>query len=670
MVEKCLARIALAPVVGLALVMSTHTPADACGCLSPPVPTVSEAEYAVNQQAEQIIFEVEPGYVTAHVLIRYQGDPSKFAWIVPVPSVPDLSLSESLTFALLDDATAPIVSARATSLCPSPEYACMQHSMPNCGDPNGSTFSTGVGPGPSSTGSGMGAEGEGEGESPPGVEIIEQQQIGSYDTVTFSAGDASAAVTWLQDEGFIVNDTMTPFMQPYVDANMIFVAAKLIPGADLDEIAPLRMRYQADNPMIPLQLTAVAAEPHLTVTSYIYGSERFQPAGHPEITIDPAAISHSDGRLNYPMVLARAVDEVGGDGFVTEFASAPPEPGFWSEPCCSSDFDSCFIESDGICQCPGRAFDDVDCAEEEDLLNSVALMNQLREDHGFVTRISTRISADEMSFDPGFEPFTSGPDISGRLVLEGQRYELEACWNDVIDKTSYSSIELRQQCAAVYCGQGSCVVTAQGDAGCDCDEGYVGRTFTDLDSQLSVTCVPDTHTVDFAAAGITLPDACTAADCGNGTCIDVGGFPTCACDPGFAASLSGDSTVPSCAAIEESTGNSGARDYSAAHEALAVCAPAPPECGEWGWLVPNANKTRQGVVCASSHPSDEAAFDIPAEPTCADLGLPELNGENGPKVAGGCGCASAGTPDGLGWSAFISALALAGLRRRRRSPVA
>jgi hypothetical protein len=65
--------------------------AEACGCLSPPA--VTEGDYAVNQSAEQIIFEVEPGWVTAHVLIRYAGDPSQFAWIVPVPEVPELAIS-------------------------------------------------------------------------------------------------------------------------------------------------------------------------------------------------------------------------------------------------------------------------------------------------------------------------------------------------------------------------------------------------------------------------------------------------------------------------------------------------------------------------------------------------------------------------------------------------
>src|SRR5689334_3768323 len=84
-------------VAAAALVQAGEPPAaEACGCLSPMTPNpdpLSGEEYAVNQRAEQIIFEVEPGWVTAHVLIKYAGAPEKFAWIIPVPEIPELAIS-------------------------------------------------------------------------------------------------------------------------------------------------------------------------------------------------------------------------------------------------------------------------------------------------------------------------------------------------------------------------------------------------------------------------------------------------------------------------------------------------------------------------------------------------------------------------------------------------
>src|SRR5215216_3124303 len=96
--------------------------ARACGCLSPPA--VTEGQYAVNQRAEQIIFEVEPGWVTAHVLIKYAGDPAAFAWIVPVPEVPELGISPATAFGLLDQLTQPRVSVSIDNVCPVSEWKC------------------------------------------------------------------------------------------------------------------------------------------------------------------------------------------------------------------------------------------------------------------------------------------------------------------------------------------------------------------------------------------------------------------------------------------------------------------------------------------------------------------------------------------------------------------
>src|SRR5215212_5236238 len=117
-----------------ALLIDTPT-ARACGCLSPPA--VSEGEYAVNQRAEQIIFEVEPGWVTAHVLIKYAGAPDKFAWIIPVADVPELAISPVSAFGLIDRLTAPDVGVDVENICPISEWSCRFRERPSCGSYGG-----------------------------------------------------------------------------------------------------------------------------------------------------------------------------------------------------------------------------------------------------------------------------------------------------------------------------------------------------------------------------------------------------------------------------------------------------------------------------------------------------------------------------------------------------
>src|SRR5688572_20263142 len=171
--------------VAVAVQVAYTPPAHACGCLSPPA--VSEGEYAVNQSAEQIIFEVEPGWVTAHVLIKYAGEPASFAWIVPVPEAPELGLSPASAFGLLDSVTEPIIQPKVGAICRIWEWAC--------DSPSGAGFGCGGGGAAGDDGDdgddgadGFGADAQGGGNPP--VTVIAEEVVGDYQTVTFSASEA------------------------------------------------------------------------------------------------------------------------------------------------------------------------------------------------------------------------------------------------------------------------------------------------------------------------------------------------------------------------------------------------------------------------------------------------------------------------------------------------
>lgn len=653
----------------------TPNRAEACGCLSPPDPVALDTDnFAVNQQAEQIIFEVGEETVSAHVQIRYAGDPEQFAWIVPVPNVPDLELSHTIAFGMIDEETAPIAFSRFESLCPVPEYQCEYHPTPDCdlpgqGSDTGGTSGLTGGDSPGDTDDGT--DPGGGGGPPNGVDVIDMQTVGDYETVTFSADDAALAVDWLQENGFIVNETMTPYMQPYIDGGMVFVAARLVAGAGVDSIKPLKITYDGTQPMIPLQLTAVAAEPHMTVSAFIYSDESFAPVDHPLIDLDPARIAFDPGsRMNYPMVLAASIDEAGGDAFVREYEGAPVRPRFFDDSgCCDEGGDWCGIASDSQCQCPGAEWDAPDCSEIEGLLDSIELTNRLADEYTVLTRLTTRLSPEEMTFDPMFEGRGVPDSPQGRLELEGRQYSLDACAGDVIDQDAFDANLRQQECTAMYCGEGACVVSNSGKAGCDCNDGYVAKSFTDYDGQPSITCVPEVGTVDL---GLTtdLPDVCAGFDCGAGDCVAVGGFPTCDCGPGDTAVF--DETLGSVFCEGEpdapDMGDPGANNYSGPLQELEVCAPAPPNCGDRGWLVEANIDGIHGVMCESSTPS-EAELEIPDPPTCEDIygetATPAGEGDDADGSSSG-GCSSSGVGGGLGW-AYLGLLLFGTVRLRRRT---
>lgn len=579
--------------------------ADACGCISPPA--VTAGDYAVNQRAEQIIFEVEPNWVTAHVLIKYSGRPESFGWLIPVPEVPELAISPSSAFGLIDKATEPDVFVQTENACPKSAWTCAYHEQPSCGRATADDY-----------GATPGAADAGVGGNPPPVTVIDEKVVGDYQTVTFRANEAAAATQWLNDNGFITNATTAIYMEPYVQANMVFVAAKLVPGAGVSSIKPLKMKYRAAFPTVPLLLTAVAADPHLTVTSYIYSDKAFRPQGHRTVALDPGKLARdSKGRINYPMLLAKTIDEAGGDAFVTEYRGPSQPTTFSSNMCCSfgSDSDICGLGGNTKCECPGSAFDANDCAKQGDLVDGVALVDDLATRYPVLTRITTRVSAEEMSFDPTYERDPASSALTGRMTLRGSQVSLAGCESRVIDKDRFETIDAAAECASVYCGLGSeCAATANG-AACVCAAGTVAQRFGDLDGAASVTCVPATPPVDLRANGIVLPDACAGVSCGTGSCIDRNGVAVCACNPGSAA-LAGTSSAPRCEPILASTHTPGAMDYSDPLRALDVCAPPPPVCGPDGWLQ-KTGTTNPGVNCGGTEPAHGKTV-VPAKPTCDD----------------------------------------------------
>ncbi len=628
-----------------ALVQLADTPfARACGCLSPPAVAVNASDYAINQSSEQIIFEVTPGWVTAHVLIRYAGDPAQFAWLVPVPEVPDLSLSPVSAFGLLDRATAPDVTSTVDDLCPVPAWQCHYDypepsGGPGCGGGAGDSFG-----GFALSDAGNSASDAAGGAMPP-VTVINQQVIGDYQTVTFSASDAAAATQWLHDNGFIVNPTTSIYMESYIQQNMVFVAAKLVAGAGISAIKPLRMKYRAAYPSIPLILTAVAAQPNLTVTAFIFGDQPFLPMGHPVVTIDPNRLaSDPAGRFNYPMVLARTIDEAGGDGFAIEYRGNPSPSTVGVGPCCNDQYDLCNIGHDNQCECPRDSYDQADCAAQGDLVDGVALLDMLGKTYASLTRITTRISPEEMTFDPTFQPdYVNG--ATGPMHVHGSQPSLANCRGDVRDAATYQAIETRQNCAAVYCGPNSqCVTTASGPA-CACGEGTVAQQFIDLDEQPSIACVPVTPPADLRAGGDVLPDACVTATCGSGQCTDRNGIAVCTCDANTAAAVG--VTSPSCLPILAMTQSPGADDYSEALRGLDVCAPTPTSCGEYGWLE-NAGSTRPGLDCGNATPPDWMTH---------------------PRSTGGwgCGCQQTSDTSPFAFAAGAGIVLVLISRRRRRS---
>ena len=437
----------------------------------------------VDQQAERIIFVMEDeSTVTSYVEITYQGEPEGFAWVVPVPEAPELDTWHGLAFNALDVAT-------------QPQFQW-----------NGGCFDEL-------------AEADGDGNAPPpapgGVDVLAQERVGPFDTATVASDDPRALVEWLRVNGYRVVPEMEPFIALYTAEGMAFLAMKLAPGEDADSIEPIKMTYRAAGPAVPLRLTAVAAQLEMGVKVWILADKRYAPVNVADLVIDDARLVMDPWTwtTNYSALVAKAVDEANGIGFVTELAtptadlartvreSNVPE---WRE-----DFDDAVAARDGLA----------------DLLDSKPYM----------TRLYTRLSPEEMAVDPMFGVSANVEDVSNVHVVPDQPQGEDQCGQeDGFDVCAFAACGAAGRCA---------VVNEEGRgpvAGCACADGTVARASGDVASRTGAQAACGDLRLSFVSApddpALVFADPCTDEMCGeNGTCVALNGFPACHCDRGFVA---------------------------------------------------------------------------------------------------------------------------------------
>src|SRR5712691_739431 len=264
------ARSRLSLVIALSVLVSLVQPGPAAACGGFFCTTVP-----VDQSAERIIFAMDQGQVTTWVQINYSGSPDNFAWVLPVPNVPKLAPGTMATFNELDRQTAPV-------FIPPPAPACLQRRIP------------------------LAAPAASAGRA-DGVTVLDSGQVGPFDYAVITSPDAQDMVSWLRDNGYRIDTSMEPLVQVYTDEGMVFLAMKLQPGKGVTDISPIRLQYDSNQPMIPLRLTAVAAQPKKGVLTSVFASGRTASVNYVDMSISDGEVLFSPlGQNNYRQVVAQA----------------------------------------------------------------------------------------------------------------------------------------------------------------------------------------------------------------------------------------------------------------------------------------------------------------------------------------------------------------------------
>lgn len=194
----------------------------------------------------KMILSISQDSTTLWDQFDYTGDPASFAWVFPIKGQVDVGISADGLFQALEQTTAVKV----------------QGITPDC------------------------FNGSGGGDGGGGVEILDQSVVGPFEQTQLSAQDPQELINWLTTNGYVIPAAVQPIIGEYISEGFGFLAMKLVPGAGVDKIKPVRVTFPGAAPTIPLRLLRAGTSGDVPVNLWVFGEGRWEPSNFPTFTID------------------------------------------------------------------------------------------------------------------------------------------------------------------------------------------------------------------------------------------------------------------------------------------------------------------------------------------------------------------------------------------------
>jgi len=299
-------KLLLSAIVMAAALTSTYAfegEASACGgCFGPP-PSPTESPQVVTDH--RMILTIAKEQSTLYDQIRYSGNPSSFAWVLPISGTVEIGLSSDIVFQSLDGVTTTSIVAPPRN-CPPP---------PNCNNRGAGGF------GASSDSSARPGAQDAGAPNDPGVIVTKQEVVGPYETVQLKATNANALQEWLATNNFYVppGDVQNVINQ-YVTEKFDFLALKLLPGKDVKDMRPVRVTTKGANAVLPLRMVAAGTGAVVGVSLWVLGEGRYEPQNFPSFAFkaDDLAWDWNANRSNYTDLRAEKTATSQGRAWETE----------------------------------------------------------------------------------------------------------------------------------------------------------------------------------------------------------------------------------------------------------------------------------------------------------------------------------------------------------------
>lgn len=282
--------------------------AKACGgCFhEPQAPTETPSMIT----GHRMILSISSKQTTLYDQIKYSGNPKTFAWVLPISGLAEVGLSADIVFSTLGAMTETRVIPPPMN-CPSPPAgSCNSRSGGGFGSASDNSPSAGAAPNPQDAAS----------PAPPPVTVTKEETVGPYETVQLRSTDPQALNDWLTSHGFAIPDDVKPIIKQYVDEHFDFLAMKLVPGAGVQSMRPVRVTTAGAAPVLPLRMVAAGTGATVGITLWVIGEGRYEPQNFPMFKIDTDELVYdwNAGSSNFVTLRAQKTAASGGRGWEVE----------------------------------------------------------------------------------------------------------------------------------------------------------------------------------------------------------------------------------------------------------------------------------------------------------------------------------------------------------------
>lgn len=250
----------------------------ACGgCFSPPPMSMGGGGSNTIQTVtdHRMVLAVSSTQTTLWDQFSYSGNPSEFAWILPIRSGPDVRVElASDTFMSDLDRFAQVSldrprepTRRCGQCVPASSFAQCRTGAPQFGASDAASFQ------------------DAASSSDSAVTVIREEVVGPYQVATLRGTDAGSLRAWLTSNGYAIPASIEPTLMHYIELNMDFIALRLRGGEGLRRMAPVRVRMPGSQPVLPLRMVAAGISDKVGMLLTVVADARLEAQNFANFTV-------------------------------------------------------------------------------------------------------------------------------------------------------------------------------------------------------------------------------------------------------------------------------------------------------------------------------------------------------------------------------------------------